>query len=273
MRWRKKSWWLWGEGMSEEYEGQSERPEFRSGVLAEYGRDRILSFKPKSWRVFLDAISPERDDPSAIEIRAVWDRSLLTKDFRVGETNETLGDIPISIAIHRGNAEWLRDSMEKHGTTPREGKQTPRPMIGRLHYWEAANSSDGFVRDESGSVTGWIALGSKNYDVVKQMLIAEGEPSFVVGLTVKMQSADSTIWDGKEKLDVVEAKIVILHGPQEDEDSKSDDLENEDMPPLRKEYLELISRQDQLLAAVQRLMLPLWLIAGAVIAAVAFRWN
>lgn len=240
----------------------------RDSLLSPLYAITTLKLRPLSWRTFFHATMPGCLNSESIEIQCRW---VAGWDDKIEVGGEKLSSLPIALQISKADQAWLDKTLQDQGIVLDEkGYSRRRPWVGKLNYWKPLHTSDGVLDDKHGSVTGWVAFGPENYDRIMAQLLA-GKPHFLIGIEVRFEEKTgiefpSYKWVGDKQVEVVGGNLVIFS----DDPDAPDEVEVEaDPEPQDEPLLPAAASNDQLLAAIQKLYTPLWVIAGAVIIGIA----
>lgn len=240
----------------------------RDSLLSPRYAVKSLSLRPLSWRIFHSSVFPKQLESVSLEIkckvRSGW-------DDKIEVAGQKLNDLPFSLQISRAGQDWLDKAIEQQGLEFDDNGFSPkRLVIGSLDYYKFEKDWPG-EQPKKGSIMGWIAYGSETFDRILAAL-TDKTPHFGLSIEVRFDERGGSAvfptykWSGEKSIDVLGGNLVLFSEDPDAEEPVGDPFASEQVD----EHKEAIARNDQLLAAIQKLMLPLWIIAGAVIGGLLF---
>lgn len=242
----------------------------RDSLLSPSYATKTLALRPERWKAFFNSTMPGALDSNSIEIGCRW---LCGWDDHITIGQEKLSKLFISLQIVRADQAWLDKTLADQGIVLDEkGYSRKRPWIGRLNYWKPLDSGDGVVKDDQGSVTGWIAYGPETYDRIFAGLMS-GDRHMRLGISVRFnERGGSSIspayhWDGNGQLDIVDGNIVVF---SEDPGSPDDDLEDLSSIEQVNQDQKILSATKRLEAAITGLRFPLWVAVAMLLLLLVF---
>lgn len=243
----------------------------RDSLLSPNYATKALALKPNQWKAFFNSVMPSALNSNSIEIQCRW---LCGWNDNITMGEEELSKLTITLQIARADQAWLDKTLADQGIVLDEkGYSRKRPWIGRLNYWKPLDSGDGVVKDDQGSVTGWVAYGPETYDRIFAGLMS-GDRHMRLGITVRFNERGGSEmvpayhWDGNGQLDIVEGNIVVFSEDPEPTEEEEEDLFAIEQADRGQEMLAATKRVE---VALMRLSVPLWIAVGVLILLLVFR--
>lgn len=182
-----------------------------------------------------------------------------------------LSTIPTIVSVYPVDEAWIAESAERHDGTA---------LRGMFDYHPAGQSED--AKAERPMATAWVAVGPDTFRLIRDELLAFKEYSFSLGLDLHFPEVAvengfmgrTVKWDGNGQVPIVGLTVLWKR-----EDWSPDFRRKRVRPtPARvaiyepsREQRDLLDASGRIEASVAKLLLPLWLIAGAIVAFLIFR--
>lgn len=246
-----------------------------------------LNLEVMGGRIFANNANTERLDRSTIELKC-WYRGWRL-EHRIGDDKHfpvkideygkpyldengqeqigwSLNDCPIILTILRTEDGWLDDN---------EARADREPILGRFEFGAP-------LHDKRPELFARIALGERNFRLLRDRLFASKRPNFEVGLTVQFppnsvnakMMVETVHWDGKGALPIIDARIAWAIADWDSEtDADEREYNSNAQESLLKnqqlsEHSELMDAIRKLESSIAKLSLPLWVAVGTAVTAI-----
>jgi hypothetical protein len=254
---------------------------FVHGATAESSNRSTLELKCKlrlSWSFDVDVLIGDQRHSKP----PVRGRSRTSRQTDEEETGWKLEDCSIMLSIYEVDQKWLDD--------PAKGADGDS-LFGQLRYHDPIKTSDGVVNEVYPRVTAWAGMGTENFRLLRDRLLADDVDNIDLGIRVRFPdnavdhgwTGIAVKWDGKGGLPIVETVAVVRRqnwSADEDDrearrqardESATDETRELEAPyqPSR-EQVELVAAARKIETGIERLALPLWLAVIALVV-IAFR--
>lgn len=275
-----------------------------SGTLDDLIRDVTQAFYVRGGRVFAHEAEPGKLDKQTIELKCEAEGDfpgLFGTNIVIGtdkhpranivgdddnEANETQADrpveeeegwrletIPTMVSIYAVDEAWITESA---------GRNDGEAVRGLLNYHEPVVTNDGMAKNNRPMVTAWVAVGPDTFRLLRDHLLTFKECDFSLGLDLRFPRGiiesrwmgRTVKWDGKGQIPITGMTIVWK---REDWSADFRCRKKRSAPATEpvyepsREQRDILDASARVEAAVSKLLLPLWLIAGAVLAFLIFR--
>ncbi len=241
-------------------------------------RNKSLTLNPVGGCMFASNATLEQFDRRYIELKCWWRMNAFaafSKSISVGDHKNLLAgsefensavavptawdlkDCPIMLTILPVGEAWAAAEVDSEN-----------PVLGQVSFHLPIQTSDGVVNENRPTVSMWIVMGSQNFDLIGQSLMAGNIKDLVLSVSIEFPigavdtgyTGSNIKWDGKNSLPITEAKVAWKFDDwnSEFDQKESANQANDQKIDIQQQDVSFFELNKILDSKINTLVIPLW---------------